>query len=151
MAINPVQFQKGLSLGQFMRDYGTDEQCEKALEKARWPSGFKCPRCQHAYAYEFQRKCNRYWRCKACRYQSSLRAGTIMDHGRLPLTTWYLAIDLMTQSKTNIAALAMMRQLGVSWKVAWLLKHKLIRQPQDYVVRPAPGLRLCQVFSSLSC
>jgi transposase-like protein len=126
MAINPVQFQKGLSLGRFMRDYGTDEQCEKALEKARWPRGFTCPRCQHAFAYEFQRKSNRYWQCKACRYQTSLRAGTIMDHGRLPLTKWYLAIYLMTQSKTNIAALAMMRQLGVSWKAAWLLKHKLM-------------------------
>ena len=49
-----------------------------------------------------------------------------MEHGRLPLTKWYLAIYLMTQSKTNIAALVLMRQLGISWKAAWLLKHKLM-------------------------
>lgn len=49
-----------------------------------------------------------------------------MEHGRLPMTKWYLAIYLITQSKTNIAALALIRQLGVSWKAAWLLKHKLM-------------------------
>lgn len=126
MTINKIQFQKGLSLAQFTKEYGTEEQCEAALIKARWPEGFRCPRCSHAAAYEFRRRSLRYWECKCCRHQCSLRAGTIMEHGRLPLTTWYLAIYLMTQSKTNIAALAMMRQLGISWKAAWLLKHKLM-------------------------
>ena len=126
MAINEIQFQKGLSLAQFMKEYGTEEQCEAALAKARWRDGFKCPRCAHGEAYEFRRSGLRYWECKACRHQTSLRAGTIMEHGRLPLTTWYLAIYLMTQSKTNIAALALKRQLGISWKAAWLLKHKLM-------------------------
>lgn len=49
---------------------------------------------------------------------------TPVEHGRLPLTKLYLPIYLVMQSKTNIAALALMRQLGVSWKAAWLLKHK---------------------------
>lgn len=126
MAINEIQFQKGLSLAKFMKDYGTEEQCEDALVTARWRHGYECPRCAHKLAYEFKRSGNRYWQCKGCKYQTSLRAGTIMEHGRLPLTTWYLAIYLMTQSKTNIAALALMRQLGISWKAAWLLKHKLM-------------------------
>ncbi|CAN7552761.1 IS1595 family transposase [Duganella sp. LjRoot269] len=126
MAINGIQFQKGMSLAQFMKEYGTEEQCEAALVKARWRDGFECPRCAHRLAYEFKRGATRYWQCKACRYQTSLRAGTVMEHGHLPLTTWFLAIYLMTQSKTNIAALALMRHLGVSWKAAWLLKHKLM-------------------------
>lgn len=49
MAINPIQFQKGLSLRQFMRDYGTDEQCEKALEK----------KYSHRYLAEVQYRFNR--------------------------------------------------------------------------------------------
>jgi hypothetical protein len=66
--------------------------------------------------------------------------GTVMEHGRLPLTKWYLAIYLMTQSKTNIAALALMRQLGISWKAAWLLKHKLIEvMAQREAGRPLEG------------
>lgn len=135
MTINEIQFQKGLSLTDFLKDYGTEEQCEAALVKARWPKGFQCPACSSAAtAYEFSRHGRRYWQCRSCRHQTSLRAGTIMENGHLPLTKWYLAIYLMTQSKTNIAALAMMRQLGISWKAAWLLKHKLMeamRQRED--------------------
>jgi hypothetical protein len=63
-----------------------------------------------------------------------------MEHGRLPLTKWYLAIYLVTQSKTNIAALALRRQLGVSWKAAWLLKHKLMEvMAQRDADRPLRG------------
>ena len=51
----------------------------------------------------------------------------MMEHSRLPLTKWYLAIYLITQSKTNIAALALRRQLGISWRAAWLLKHKVMQ------------------------
>ncbi|MFM8545715.1 MAG: transposase, partial [Vulcanococcus sp.] len=45
MARSAIQFQKGLSLPEFQRLYGAEEQCEAALEKARWPDGFRCPRC----------------------------------------------------------------------------------------------------------
>ena len=46
MARSGIQFQKGLSLPDFQRFYGTEEQWEAALEKARWPDGFRCPRCK---------------------------------------------------------------------------------------------------------
>ena len=109
-----------------MQQYGTEKQCEQAFVKARWPDGFRCPRCSHDRAAQYRREGRAYWHCGACRYQASVRAGTIMEHSLLPLTKWYLAIYLMTQSKTNIAALSLMRHLGVSWKTAWLLKHKLM-------------------------
>lgn len=92
MAINGIQFQKGLSLAQFMKDYGTEAECEAALIQARWPRGFACPKCAHGVAYEFRRSGRRYWQCKGCNYQCTLRAGTIMEHSQLPLTKWYLAI-----------------------------------------------------------
>ena len=126
MGINPIQFQKGLSIQQFMKDYGSGTQCEETLVAARWPHGVECPYCIHKLAYEFRRRELRYWQCKACRHQASLRAGTMTEDSKLPLTTWYLAIYRMTQSKTNIAALAMMRQLGITCKAAWLMKHKLM-------------------------
>jgi transposase-like protein len=44
------------------------------------------------------------WRCTACRQQSSLRAGTVFDNTKLPLTTWLLALYLLSQSKTNLSA-----------------------------------------------
>ncbi len=45
MAMNRVQFQAGLSLPGFLARYGSEVQCEQALEAARWPDGFTCPRC----------------------------------------------------------------------------------------------------------
>ena len=48
MAMNRIQFQPGLSMPVFLERYGTESQCEAALEHARWPSGFRCPRCDGA-------------------------------------------------------------------------------------------------------
>lgn len=138
--INCIQFQKGLSLPDLRQQYGTEAQCEAQLIQARWPQGFRCPKCAHDRSTQFQRAALRYWQCSACRHQTSLRAGTLMEHSHLPLTTWFLAIYLVTQSKTNIAALALMRQLGISWKAAWLLKHKLMEaMRQREAVRPLQG------------
>ena len=124
--INMIQFQKGLSLTQFMQQYGTEAQCEEHLKQARWPQGYRCPKCNDSHARTFRRNAQPYWQCKHCGYQCSLRAGTLMEHSHLPLSIWYQAIYLMTQSKNSIAALEMKRQLGISWHAAWLLKHKLM-------------------------
>jgi hypothetical protein len=44
--MNRIQFQPGLSLTQFLAEYGTEAQCEAALEMFRWPQGFVCPKCK---------------------------------------------------------------------------------------------------------
>lgn len=141
MAINAIQMQPGMSLPEFLARYGTEARCEAALERARWPQGFICPHCQGAAcASRFRRRGRLYFQCSRCRYQCSLRARTMMESSRLPLTTWFLAMYLVTQSKTNIAALALRRHLGVSWRTAWLLKHKLMeamRQRERH--RPLAG------------
>lgn len=122
MAINKVQFQSGLSLPAFLRRYGSGTQCETALLHARWPDGFVCPRCQATAATQFIRCGHRYWQCVACRRQTSLRSGTLMEQGKLPLRTWLLAMYLLGQSKTNLSALELMRHLGVSYPAAWRMK-----------------------------
>jgi hypothetical protein len=48
MAMNRVQFQKGLSVVNFLDKYGTEDKCEAVLEATRWPNGFICPRCGHS-------------------------------------------------------------------------------------------------------
>ena len=126
MAINGIQMQAGLSLVGFAAAYGTQAQCESALAKARWPHGFVCPRCESQRCSRFRRGDTPYWQCTACRYQCSLRSGTMMQGSPLPLTTWYLAIYLITQTKTNMAALELRRHLGIGWRAAWLLKHKIM-------------------------
>lgn len=139
MPMNRIQFQPGVSLPEFFARYGTEAQCEAALLALRWPEGFHCPRCASAAHYVVGHGARKLFQCQACRHQTSLTAGTVMDSTKLPLRTWFLAIFLISQDKTGLSSLALMRQLGTSYRTAWLIHHKLMatmaerdgRQPLD--------------------
>lgn len=124
--MNHVQFQHGLSMAEFFEQYGTEEQCLAALETSRWPSGFSCPSCSDSRHSRFVREGRTYWQCHRCRNQSTVTAGTIFQATKLPLTRWFLAMHLLTQAKNNVSALELKRHLGVCYKTAWLVKHKLL-------------------------
>jgi Zn ribbon nucleic-acid-binding protein len=127
MAMNRVQIQPGLSMFEFLQRYGTEEQCEAALAGARWPDGYSCPRCKGSASYAFRRGRQPYRECVGCGYQCSLIAGTIFEATKLPLTRWFMAMQLLTQSKNNVSALELMRQLGISYPSAWLMKQKIMQ------------------------
>ncbi|MEX3583449.1 MAG: IS1595 family transposase [Burkholderia sp.] len=108
--MNRLQFQAGLSMKKFQEQYGNEAQCEAALVGSRWPDGWVCPRCKGtrcASAYNGRR----LWECPSqyCRYQCSSIVGTIFEKTKLPLTTWFLAIYLVTQSKNAISGLGLKR------------------------------------------
>ena len=126
MAMNRVQFQRGLSMAKFERLYGTEEQCEQAVRGWRWPEGFSCPRCASAQRTEYRRGGLLYLQCGHCQYQCSLIAGTVLASTKLPLKIWFLAMHLLTKAKTSISALELSRDLDVSYRTAWLVKHKLM-------------------------
>jgi transposase-like protein len=127
MTFNRIQFQHGMSIPEFLRSFGTETQCAEALKQARWPQGFGCPRCGGADHYVVGHGARKLFQCNGCRHQSSLTSGSLMEHTKLPLTTWFLAIYLISQAKTGLSALALKRQLGVSYPTAWLLHHKINR------------------------
>jgi hypothetical protein len=131
MAMNRIQFQPGLSMPEFLNDYGSEAQCEQALEALRWPKGFRCPRCEGAAHYVLRDGVRKVFQCQGCRHQASLIAGSIFQGTKLPLTTWFLAIYLISQAKTGLSALALRRQLGVSYPTAWLIHHKLMQVMAD--------------------
>ena len=125
MAKNQVQFQKGLSLTAFLGEYGTEEQCHNALHRWRWPNGFVCPQCAHTGCCEITSR--QLYQCSRCHHQTSVTAGTIFEATKLPLTTWFLGMYLLTQSKNGISALELRRQLGITYNAAWRMKHKLMQ------------------------
>lgn len=127
MAMNRIQFQPGLSMPEFFKLFGTEALCATALESARWPEGFHCPGCGGAAHCILHSTGNKVFQCNACRHQTSLIAGTIVQSTKLPLMTWFLAIYLVSQAKTGLSALALKRQLGVSYPTAWLVHHKLMQ------------------------
>jgi transposase-like protein len=135
MAQNRNQFQAGMSMPEFIDEYGTEAQCDAALEQARWPDSFRCPRCGSAAHGVNQDDRAKRFQCKSCRHQTTLTAGTVMEATKLPLTTWFLAIYLLSQAKTGLSALALKRQLGVSYPTAWRIHHKLMTAMADREAR----------------
>ena len=131
MARSAIQFQKCVYLPAFQRLYSTEEQCEAALEKARWPDGYRCPRCNGpVHGLVYGRRLKRY-QCRHCGHQATLTAGTIMQATKLPLTTWFLAFYLIGQAKSGISSLELSRHLGVKVDTAWLLHNKILRAMAD--------------------
>ena len=126
MPMNRIQFQPGLSLTAFMDRFGSEAQCADYLAACRWPEGFRCPRCSDTGHYRVHQQGRSLFQCRACRHQTSLTAGTVMDSTKLPLRTWFLAIYLISQAKTGLSSLSLKRSLGVNYRTAWLVHHKLM-------------------------
>lgn len=129
MSRNPVQFQRGYSLVSFMNEYGTEQQCETAMVRWRWPAGFICPAC--GWKGHCTLKTRRLFQCHRCHQQTSLTSGTLFASTKLPLRTWFLAMYLLTQTKNGVCALELHRQLGVAYNTAWSLKHKLMQAMKE--------------------
>jgi transposase-like protein len=130
MCKNSVQFQKGYSLPALFDEYGTAEQCVAALFNWKWPDGSVCPTCGSTQYWAL--KCRQAYQCCQCHHQVTLTSGTIFADTKLPLQTWFLAIHLVTQSKTGLSALALKRQLGVSYNTAWKIKHKIMHVMKEH-------------------
>jgi len=82
-----IQFQEGLSFPQFNALYDSEEKCEAALEKAPWPDGFRCPRCESQEHGNVNGRRHKRYPCRHhCRHQTTLTAGTIMEATKLTLT-----------------------------------------------------------------
>ena len=126
MPRSPVQFQKGQSLAEFTDRYGSEEQCRAALFQATLAARLRVSRMRAQTLLPAAPSRN-VFQCTRCRHQVSLTAGTVFANTKLPLTRWFLAMYLLTQSKNGLSAMALGRQLGVSYNTAWSLKHKLMQ------------------------
>jgi transposase-like protein len=125
-----IQFQEGISLTEFMSQYGTEEQCTEALFNMKWPQGYRCKHCNNGgYCYITQDK---IFRCTNCKRGTTLKSGTVFQNSNLALTVWFQAIYLITQSKHGISAMELMRKLGLrKHDTALALKHKLMQAMQE--------------------
>lgn len=118
------------TLAELERQFATEEACARYLFQLRWPDGFSCPRCGGTKAWTTKRGLST---CAACEYQLSVKAGTIFERSRLPLTMWFRAIWWVTSQKNGASAKGLQRMLGLgSYETAWTWLHKLRRA----MVRP---------------
>ena len=122
-----------MTLVDVMNLFDTDEKCREILVRLRWPNGPECPRCKMPVV-ELETKKQLFY-CKQCDYQFTVTAGTIFNDSHLPLMKWFLATLLLCESRKGHSANQMKRELGVSYKTAWYLCHR-IRAAMKEVDRP---------------
>ena len=116
-------FKADMNLPKLIAQFGSDEKCREQLTSLRWPNDVTCPRCQ-AKSISTIAERDQY-DCNVCRYQFSVTSGTIFHDTHLPLSKWFLAIYLMTESKKGMSALQMKRTLCVAYETAWYLCHRI--------------------------
>jgi transposase-like protein len=106
-----------------IEEFGSEDKCHEYLEALRWPDGVACPRCESKKISRIAKR--RQFDCDSCRYQFSVRVGTLFHDSKLPLWKWFLAVYLICESKKGISANQLKRTLGVSYKTAWYLCHRI--------------------------
>ena len=106
------------------------------LEASRWPDGVNCPHCGSVNVRRMEGKTQAgYFLCNDCRDKFTVRTGTVMERSHVPLHKWLLATHLMAASKKGMSAKQMERMLGVTYKTAWFLCHR-IREAMDEANNP---------------
>ena len=104
--------------------FSTDEKCREILSRLRWPNGPECPRCKTTEIVRLGTHKELYW-CRECDYQFSVTVGTIFNDSHLALSKWFVAAYLICESRKGISANQIKRILGVSYKTAWYLCHRI--------------------------
>ena len=98
------------------------------LEAIRWPNGPVCPHCGSIGGhYALQGKAHRpgLWKCHDCREQFSVTVGTVFERSKIALHTWLTAVYLLCSSKKGMSSHQLHRTLGVTYKTAWFMTHRI--------------------------
>jgi transposase-like protein len=104
------------------------------LESLRWPNGPACPHCGGADPYRLTARTVTpgkrsarpgLWKCRACRKQFTVKVGTIFESSHIPVSKWLMAIHLICASKKGMSALQFQRMLGMTYRSAWFMAHRL--------------------------
>jgi transposase-like protein len=109
--------------------YSTDEHCREALTQLRFPDGVRCLKCQSENVAPVEGR--KVYVCYSCKYQFSVTVGTIFHDSHLPLTKWFLVTYLITESRKGISANQIKRMLGISYKTAWYLCHRIRKAMEE--------------------
>jgi transposase-like protein len=111
------------------------EAAAEYLESIRWPNGVVCPHCgegeREPYRLKSKATKRRLWKCRACRKQFTVMVGTIFESSHIPLNKWLAAFYVLCSSKKGMSAHQLHRMLGVSYKTAWFMFHRIREAMRD--------------------
>ena len=114
--------------------YTDENKARKHLEAIRWPDGPICPHCSVVdTAHRIKGKSARpgLWFCADCRKQFTVTVGTLFERSHVPLHKWLLANHLICASKKGMSAHQLHRMLGVTYKTAWFMAHRIREAMRD--------------------
>jgi transposase-like protein len=131
-----------MNLFSLAKEFPTEEHALAYWIKTRWPEGIRCLACDHDKCYLIETKGKtgkpaRLFECAECGLHFSATTGTLFHDSHLPLQKWFTAIALMVESKKGISASQVRRHIGVTYKTAWFLCHRIrqaMQEDQGFVV-----------------
>jgi transposase-like protein len=107
-------------------EFTNEEAAIAHLEASRWPHEVSCPLCGSLNVHRMAGKTQAgYFLCNDCREKFTCRTGTVMERSHIPIHKWLLAIHLLSASKKGMSAHQLHRMLGVTYKSAWFLAHRI--------------------------
>lgn len=123
-----------------------ETEARKALEAVRWPDGAICPHCGNSdqeklAKVEGAKKSHRpgLWYCNECKGQFTVTVGTVFERSKVPLTKWWMAAHMINSGKNGVSAHEIHRALGVTYKTAWFMMHRLREAMTDLAPTPMGG------------
>src|SRR5271170_4458994 len=124
--------------------YSDEIAARKHLERLLWPEGPFCPHCGNAAPSRIQKmqgKTTRdgVYKCRECEKPFSVTVGTVFESSHVPLHKWVYATQLLTASKKGISSHQLMRMLGVSYKTAWFMSHRIREGMRPASLTPLGG------------
>jgi transposase-like protein len=116
--------------------FTTELQCVEHLVNMRWPHGVRCIACESDWVQRYDShgktgKFRRVYQCSDCGKQFTAQSNTLFHDSHLPLQKWFLAIALLCESKKGMSANQLARSLGVTYKTAWYLAHRIREAMQE--------------------
>lgn len=127
-----------VNLVSLIEQFGSEDRCRAYLEALRWPGEVACPRCKSDKISQIVKR--NQFDCDGCRYQFSVTAGTIFNDSHLPLWKWFLCVYLLCESRKGMSANQIKRTLGISYKTAWFLCHRIRAAMKELNPEPLGGI-----------
>ncbi len=110
-------------LGRLVERLGLDAGTIACLEELRWPAGIECPRCTSNRIGFLDERRKHY--CRDCAYQFRVTATTVLHNSHLRTAGWLLAVKLMLEAERGFPATRLQAALGVTYKTAWFVGHRI--------------------------
>ena len=120
--------------------FHSEEAAFQHLEKLLWPNGPVCPHCgSMGKHYNLWKTRTGRWKCQDCRKQFRVTVGTVFECAKVPLNKMLQAVYLLCSSKKGVSSHQLHRILGVTYKTAWFISHRIREAMRDGTLAPMGG------------